>query len=56
MAPGQVQILLGWRAQVQRCLPKGSRPNTVGEALSGQGPEAEELDLGLGNVVDQDQW
>ena len=30
--------------------------NTVGESLAGQGPEADELDLGLGDVVDQDQW
>jgi hypothetical protein len=30
--------------------------NSVGESLSGQGPEADELDLGLWDVVDQDQW
>ncbi len=30
--------------------------NAVGEALSSQGPETDELDLGLGNVVHQDQW
>jgi hypothetical protein len=30
--------------------------NAVGESLSGQGPDADELDLGLGDVVDQDQW
>ena len=30
--------------------------NTVGESLAGQGPEADKLDLGLGDVVDQDQW
>jgi len=30
--------------------------NAVGESLSGQGPEADELDLGLWDVVDQDQW
>ena len=30
--------------------------NAVGESLSGQGPEADELDPGFGDVVDQDQW
>ena len=30
--------------------------NVVGESLLGQGPEANELDLGLRDVVDQDQW
>ena len=28
--------------------------DAVGESLSGQGPETDELDLGLGDVVDQD--